>query len=108
MLRISKMTDYATVLLARLAAAPDRQLTAAQLAAQSHLGAPTVSKVLKQLHRRGLVSSTLGLRGGYRLVLHGGLCLLCLKPAQAVRCWSRCCSAKALRPWVRRCCRSKK
>jgi FeS assembly SUF system regulator len=67
MLRISKMTDYATVLLARLAAAPDRQLTAAQLAAQSHLGAPTVSKVLKQLHRRGLVSSTLGLRGGYRL-----------------------------------------
>jgi FeS assembly SUF system regulator len=67
MLRISKMTDYATVLLARLAAAPERQLTAAQLAAQSHLGAPTVSKVLKQLHRRGLVSSTLGLRGGYRL-----------------------------------------
>jgi FeS assembly SUF system regulator len=67
MLRISKMTDYATVLLARLAAAPDRQLTATQLAAQSHLSAPTVSKVLKQLHRRGLVSSTLGLRGGYRL-----------------------------------------
>ena len=67
MLRISKMTDYATVLLARLAAAPDRQLTATQLAAQSHLAATTVSKVLKQLHRRGLVSSTLGLRGGYRL-----------------------------------------
>jgi FeS assembly SUF system regulator len=67
MLRISKMTDYATVLLARLAVAPDRQLTAAQLAAQTRLGAPTVSKVLKQLHRRGLVSSTLGLRGGYRL-----------------------------------------
>jgi FeS assembly SUF system regulator len=67
MLRISKMTDYATVLLARLAVAPDRQLTAAQLAVQTHLGAPTVSKVLKQLHRRGLVSSTLGLRGGYRL-----------------------------------------
>ena len=67
MLRISKMTDYATVLLARLAAAPDRQLTAAQLASQSRLSAPTVSKVLKQLHRRGLVTSTLGLRGGYRL-----------------------------------------
>ena len=67
MLRISKMTDYATVLLARLATAPDRQWTAAQLAAQTHLAQPTVSKALKQLHRRGLVISTRGLRGGYRL-----------------------------------------
>lgn len=67
MLRISKMTDYATVLLARLAAAPELQLTAAQLAAQTHLAPTTVAKVLKQLHRRGLVISTLGLRGGYRL-----------------------------------------
>ena len=67
MLRISKMTDYATVLLARLAAAPELQLTAAQLSSQTHLAPPTVAKVLKQLHRRGLVSSTLGQRGGYRL-----------------------------------------
>ena len=67
MLRISKMTDYATVLLARLAAAPERQFTAAQLAAQTRLGLPTVSKVLKQLHRRALVNSTRGLHGGYRL-----------------------------------------
>ncbi len=67
MLRISKMTDYATVLLARLATAPDQQWTAAQLAAQTHLAPPTVSKALKQLHRRGLVISTRGLRGGYRL-----------------------------------------
>lgn len=67
MLRISKMTDYATVLLARLAASPERQWTAAQLAAQTHLAPPTVSKALKQLHRCGLVNSTRGLRGGYRL-----------------------------------------
>jgi len=67
MLRISKMTDYATVLLARLAAAPGLQLTAAQLSSQTHLAMPTVAKVLKQLHRRGLVVSTLGQRGGYRL-----------------------------------------
>jgi FeS assembly SUF system regulator len=67
MLRISKMTDYATVLLARLASAPDQQWTAAQLAAATHLAQPTVSKALKQLHRRGLVISTRGLRGGYRL-----------------------------------------
>ncbi len=67
MLRISKLTDYATVLLARLAAEPERQLTAAQLAAQTHLGAATVSKLLKQLHGCALVTSTRGLRGGYRL-----------------------------------------
>ena len=45
MLRISKMTDYATVILARLALAPQRQFTAAQLAEQTHLAQPTVSTV---------------------------------------------------------------
>ena len=67
MLRISKMTDYATVILARLAAAPERQLTAAQLAELTRLAQPTVSKVLKRLHRCGLLNSTRGLHGGYRL-----------------------------------------
>ena len=67
MLRISKLTDYGTVILARLAAVPERRLTAAQLASLTHLAAPTVSKLLKQLHRHGLVESTRGLHGGYRL-----------------------------------------
>jgi FeS assembly SUF system regulator len=67
MLRISKLTDYATVILARLAAQPGRRFTAAQLAGETHLAAPTVSKLLKQLHRQGLVNSTRGLRGGYLL-----------------------------------------
>jgi FeS assembly SUF system regulator len=67
MLRISKLTDYATVILARLAAEPTRRFTAGQLASQTRLAAPTVSKLLKQLHRRGLVNSTRGLRGGYLL-----------------------------------------
>ena len=67
MLRISKLTDYATVLLARLAARPQAQFTSAQLAAESHLATPTVSKLLKQLQRGGLVTSTRGVHGGYRL-----------------------------------------
>jgi FeS assembly SUF system regulator len=66
-LRISKLTDYATVILASMAADPAAQRTAADLAHTTHLGAPTVSKLLKQLHRAGLVESTRGLRGGYRL-----------------------------------------
>lgn len=67
MLRISKLTDYATVILARLAAQPERRCTAAQIAIETRVAAPTVCKLLKQLHRHGLVQSTRGLRGGYLL-----------------------------------------
>jgi FeS assembly SUF system regulator len=67
MLRISKLTDYATVILARLAAEPERRFTATQIAAETHLAPPTVSKLLKQLHRQGLVMSTRGAAGGYVL-----------------------------------------
>jgi FeS assembly SUF system regulator len=67
MLRISKLTDYATVILARLAAEPERRFTAAQIALETHLAGPTVSKLLKQLHRQGLVLSTRGATGGYLL-----------------------------------------
>ncbi len=67
MLRISKLTDYATVVLAALAEDPDRVQTATALAEHTHIAAPTVSKLLKQLHRAGLVVSTRGLHGGYQL-----------------------------------------
>lgn len=74
MLRISKLTDYATVILGSLAAAPQAQRTAADLAAATHVAAPTVSKLLKQLHRAHLVTSVRGLKGGYRLA----------RPAEAI------------------------
>ena len=67
MLRISRLTDYATVLLAALAGEPARVQTATALAEQTHIGPPTVSKLLKQLQRAGLVTSTRGLHGGYQL-----------------------------------------
>jgi FeS assembly SUF system regulator len=67
MLRISRLTDYATLLLATLAGEPQRVQTAASLAGQTRIAAPTVSKLLKQLHRAGLVTSTRGLHGGYQL-----------------------------------------
>jgi FeS assembly SUF system regulator len=67
MLRISRLTDYGTVILARLASAPQRQLTAAELAALTHVPPATVRKLLKQLHAHALVESTRGQRGGYRL-----------------------------------------
>src|SRR6185503_16724353 len=67
MLRISRLTDYATVILASLAEQPDRVQTATALAEQTRIAAPTVSKLLKQLQRAGLVASTRGLHGGYQL-----------------------------------------
>ena len=67
MLRISKLTDYATVLLAHLAEEGAGMRTAVELADWSGIGLPTVSKVLKELQRAGLVSSTRGARGGYPL-----------------------------------------
>jgi FeS assembly SUF system regulator len=67
MLRIGKLTDYATVILATLAADRSRQLNAGTLAERTHIASPTVSKLLKQLHRAGLVNSTRGTHGGYQL-----------------------------------------
>jgi FeS assembly SUF system regulator len=67
MLRISKLTDYATVVLAALAEQPEQVRTAAALAVRTRIAAPTVSKLLKQLHKAGLLTSTRGLHGGYQL-----------------------------------------
>jgi FeS assembly SUF system regulator len=67
MLRISRLTDYATVLLATLAGEPGHVRTATALADETRIAAPTVSKLLKQLQRAGLVTSTRGLHGGYQL-----------------------------------------
>lgn len=67
MLRMGKMTDYATVVLASLAQEPTTARAAAELAERTRLSRPTVSKVLKGLQRAGLVNSSRGAQGGYRL-----------------------------------------
>lgn len=72
MLRVTKLTDYATVVLTVLAARPDAVLSAAELAERAGLEAPTVSKVLKPLAQAGLVEGFRGVRGGYRLARPAG------------------------------------
>jgi FeS assembly SUF system regulator len=67
MLRVTKLTDYATVVLTALAERPDRVHSAAELAERARLELPTVSKVLKPLAHAGLVESFRGTNGGYRL-----------------------------------------
>jgi FeS assembly SUF system regulator len=70
MLRIGKLTDYATVVLASLAQDPTRHRAATELAERTRLSGPTVSKVLKELQRAGMVASSRGSHGGYRLARH--------------------------------------
>ncbi|RPE81043.1 SUF system Fe-S cluster assembly regulator [Vulcaniibacterium tengchongense] len=71
MLRVTKLTDYATVVLTVLAAqaerAPDAVLSAPELAERAGLEPPTVAKVLKPLAQAGLVEGFRGANGGYRL-----------------------------------------
>ena len=67
MLRMSKLTDYGTMVLAQLAASDRGLTTAGQLAEATHLALPTVSKLLKALVHAGLVLSTRGVQGGYAL-----------------------------------------
>jgi FeS assembly SUF system regulator len=67
MLRMSKLTDYGTMVLAQLAASDASWTTAHQLADATHLTQATVSKLLKALVRAGLVASSRGVQGGYAL-----------------------------------------
>lgn len=71
MLRITKLTDYAVLVLSVLAAEaqaePPRVLNVGELAERTRLEPPTVAKVLKPLAQAGLVDGFRGAGGGYRL-----------------------------------------
>ena len=67
MLRVTRLTDYATVVMTVLAARPDAVMSAPELAERAGLEAPTVAKVLKPLAAAGLVAGFRGANGGYRL-----------------------------------------
>jgi FeS assembly SUF system regulator len=66
MLRLSRLTDYAVVALVRLGRA-EGVATSPGIAAAIGIPEPTVAKVLKALTNAGLVVSTRGAHGGYRL-----------------------------------------
>jgi FeS assembly SUF system regulator len=67
MLRLSKLTDYAVVVLVRLSHHDGEVTTSPTLAQATGVPEPTVAKVLKALCAAGLVASQRGARGGYRL-----------------------------------------
>ena len=67
MLRVSRLTDYGTMILGCLAEVEGRSLSAKRIAAANGLRLPTAQKLLKQLAGSGLVRSERGALGGYRL-----------------------------------------
>lgn len=94
MVRISKLTDYALVIMAYMAEAsirgafehsdnlnpksnpsPNAKLTsnvilqARDIAAQTHVSLPTVSKLLKILTKHQFLNSVRGTQGGYQLAM---------------------------------------
>jgi len=71
MLRISKLTDYAILLMVELTR-DGEMLSAHALAERIHVEIPTASKVLKLLAGDGLLESYRGANGGYRVSRQAG------------------------------------
>jgi len=75
MLRISKKADYAVFLLGAIArqgaypggSAGDAVVSAHEIARQARLNKSVVANLLKEFAKSGLLESTRGLKGGYRL-----------------------------------------
>lgn len=67
MIRLSRMTDYAVVVLSAFAQTPEKAQSAAQLTTATGLPPATVSKLLKLLARTGFLDSRRGAAGGYHL-----------------------------------------
>ena len=67
MFKLSKLTDYAVVVLIRLGEVDGVQ-TSPGVSQATGVPEPTVGKVLKALTASGLVGSQRGARGGYRLM----------------------------------------
>ena len=67
MIILSKLADYGVIVATHLAAYPDRQVTAATVAAETRLPQATVAQVLKAMAHAGVVTAARGAGGGYRL-----------------------------------------
>lgn len=67
MLRLSKLTDYATVILSYMAKDKARMHGALEIAGATGIALPTTSKILKILVKARVLASSRGAKGGYML-----------------------------------------
>ena len=68
MLRISKLADYAVVILSAMMKDVQKAYSATQLVEQTGLNLPTVRKVLKKLTSQQILKGTRGVEGGYSIL----------------------------------------
>jgi Rrf2 family protein len=67
MFRLSKKADYGLIALKHLAMHAEVSISAREIAAQYHIPAELLAKVLQKLARKGLLVSQHGMNGGYVL-----------------------------------------
>ncbi|SDD99670.1 Rrf2 family transcriptional regulator [Rhodospira trueperi] len=67
-MNLQMATRHALFAILELAAQPDRQVSAAEIAEKYDISLNHLSKVLRTLGRRGLVEAVRGVGGGYRFV----------------------------------------
>ena len=68
MLRLGKLTDYATVILSFMAKSQEPVHAALEVSTATGIAQPTVSKILKLLVKARVLSSIRGAKGGYALL----------------------------------------
>jgi FeS assembly SUF system regulator len=66
-MRLSRLADYAVVLMTHIAQHPEQVHTATGVTMATRVPSPTVAKLLNALSRSGLLASTRGIKGGYAL-----------------------------------------
>jgi FeS assembly SUF system regulator len=67
MVRLSRLADYAVMVMTHIAQNDRQAHTAAGIAMATQLPMPTVAKILAQLRRADLLASKRGVKGGYVL-----------------------------------------
>lgn len=67
MLRLSKKADYALISLGYLAEHPEHVVSAREIAQRCQLPLALLMNILKALHHRGILRSSRGASGGYRI-----------------------------------------
>ena len=67
MLSLNRKTDYALVALAHMADRPEQWASAREIAERGEVPSGVLMNVLKTLHQGGILRSTRGSRGGYRI-----------------------------------------
>jgi FeS assembly SUF system regulator len=104
-LKLSKLTDYASVIAVSLAKKAEGSRSAAEISSDTGIAYPTVSKILKILTEANVVVSQRGAHGGYALSRLPHLITLkeLITAMDGRRYMTECCSLESQCSHVRRC-----